>query len=56
MQVENKENTRARYERPELSLIIFQEDIVTLSGGENGDGSLGSDLGDGQIGGSDIFE
>lgn len=44
------------YETPKLSLIWILEDIVTLSGGQNGDGELGSDLGDGQIGGGDIFD
>lgn len=44
------------YETPELRLIIIREDIVTLSGSQDGEGELGSDLGGGQIGGGDIFD
>ncbi|MBQ8428984.1 MAG: hypothetical protein IJX30_02695 [Clostridia bacterium] len=43
------------YQKPIVELVFFQEDIVTLSGGESGEGNLGSDLGGGQIGGGDIF-
>ena len=43
------------YESIKIALILFQaQDVVTLSGGNNNSGN-GTDLGDGQIGGSDIF-
>ena len=44
------------YEAPELAVVWIREDVVTLSGGQDGDGELGSDLGGGQIGGGDIFD
>ena len=41
------------YDGMKLTIIMFQdEDIVTLSGGNE---VFGSDLGDGQVGGEDIF-
>ena len=41
------------YDGMKLTIIMFQdEDIVTLSGGNEG---FGTDLGDGQVGGEDIF-
>ncbi len=43
------------YEEPIVTMIFFQEDIVTLSGANSEEGNLGSDLGGGQIGGGDIF-
>ena len=43
------------YEEPKLRFVIFEKDIVTLSGGEFDEGNMGSDLGGGQVGGEDIF-
>lgn len=43
------------YQEPIVTMIFFQEDIVTLSGANSEEGNLGSDLGGGQIGGGDIF-
>ena len=41
------------YDCMKLTIIMFQdEDIVTLSGGNE---VFGTDLGDGQVGGEDIF-
>ena len=41
------------YDGMKLTIIMFQdEDIVTLSGGKE---VFGTDLGDGQVGGEDIF-
>ena len=41
------------YDGMKLTIIMFQdEDIVTLSGGNE---VFGTDLGDGQVGGEDIF-
>ena len=41
------------YEGMKFTIILFQdEDIVTLSGGNE---IFGTDLGDGQVGGEDIF-
>ena len=41
------------YDGMKLTIIIFRdEDIVTLSGGNE---VFGTDLGDGQVGGEDIF-
>ena len=42
------------YQEPIVTMIFFQEDIVTLSGANSEEGNLGSDLGGGQIGGGDI--
>lgn len=42
------------YDGVKITLIMFQdEDIVTLSGDNE---IFGTDLGDGQVGGDDIFE
>ena len=53
--LKNEKMLRKYYAEPKLQLVVFWEDIVTLSGGESGDGNLGSDLGGGEIGGGDIF-
>ena len=43
------------YESIKVAILLFQdEDVVTLSNG-NGAGDFGTDLGDGQVGGNDIF-
>ena len=51
--MKNMKHTKMEYESPKLSLIVIQNDIVTFSNGNNE--NFGSDLGDGQIGGEDIF-
>ena len=53
VKVKNMKHTQMEYECPKLSLIVIQNDIVTFSNGNNE--NFGSDLGDGQIGGEDIF-
>ena len=43
------------YESIKIALILFQEqDVVTLSSGNNNDG-FGTDLDNGEVGGTDIF-
>ena len=54
--MEKLKQPRNNYEEPKLHFVIFEKDIVTLSGENFGDGNMGSDLGGGQVGGEDIFE
>lgn len=44
------------YESIKILLILFQaQDVVTLSSGNNNSG-YGTDLGDGEVGDTDIFD
>lgn len=51
----DEKRARPDYEEPILNILFIRQDVVTLSGGDFGDGNLGSDLGSGQIGDADIF-
>ena len=55
VKVEKLKQPCNNYEEPKLRFVIFEKDIVTLSGGEFDEGNMGSDLGGGQVGGEDIF-